>query len=195
MPTNVKIINSTIDHDVTHERSLFCAHIKYIYEHKLYTIYHVPCIVTTTILKPKSLNQTTDNIITLNKQKEHVRMYITIDFAHAYERNRGVQPWTELEINSSETLASMSSWHLFIKRVDVLPQDLVKCRSPEIGCYSDYIALKSASLLAVPLLRACQNSERLKKSKSESRGFETDFTRSCDKTSVRLVNRGPCSLD
>ena len=129
----------------------YSVHILKTFMNILYTIYHVPYIMTTTTLKPKTLNLTIDNIITLNKEKEHVRMYITIDFAHAYERNRGVQPWTELEINSSETLASMSSWHLFIKRVDVLPQDLVKCRRPEIGCYSDYIALKSASLLAVPL--------------------------------------------
>ena len=31
---------------------------------------------------------------------------------------------------------------LFIKRMDVLPQDLVKSRSCEIGCYNDPIVLK-----------------------------------------------------
>ena len=31
---------------------------------------------------------------------------------------------------------------LFTKRTDVLPQDLVKSRSREIGCYNDCIALK-----------------------------------------------------
>ena len=31
---------------------------------------------------------------------------------------------------------------VFTKRTDVLPQDLVKTRSREIGCYNDHIALK-----------------------------------------------------
>ena len=31
---------------------------------------------------------------------------------------------------------------LFTERTDVLPQDLVKSRSREIGCYNDLIALK-----------------------------------------------------
>ena len=32
-------------------------------------------------------------------------------------------------------------WSLFTKWIDVLPQDLMKSRSREIGCYNDCIAL------------------------------------------------------
>ena len=43
--------------------------------------------------------------------------------------------------------------HIFIKhankRTDALPQDLVRSRSREIGCYNDHIALKFESSAAV----------------------------------------------
>ena len=56
---------------------------------------------------------------------------------------------------------------LFTKRKGVLPQDLGKSRSREIGCYNERIALKFDRHL--PSAAA----ERLEKSKTESYGFET----------------------
>ena len=70
---------------------------------------------------------------------------------------------------------------LFTKRYDVLPQNLVKSRSREIGCYNDGIALKFQRHRD-----ACQISEPLGTRISRPRVF----TRSCGKTSVGLMNRG-----
>ena len=63
---------------------------------------------------------------------------------------------------------------LFTKRTDALPQDLMKSRSSEIGCCDDCIALKfDKHLGSICCRRACQMSERLKKSKPKSNSFET----------------------
>ena len=72
----------------------------------------------------------------------------------------------------------------------------MKSRSREIGCYNDGIALKfdrhlGSTTAEVPVK---QNSERLEKSKPESRGFETVHARSYGNTSICLVNWGPVSL-
>ena len=72
----------------------------------------------------------------------------------------------------------------WVKWSYVLPQDLVKSRSHEIGCHNDCIALKFDRQLSSS---AHQISERLEKSKPEPRSFET----SCGKISIRLVNRDP----
>ena len=71
-----------------------------------------------------------------------------------------------------------NSGPLFTKWQDVSPPNLVKSQSREIGCNNDRIAL------------CCQILERLEKSKTGISRLR-DFTRSCSKTSVRLVNRGP----
>ena len=67
---------------------------------------------------------------------------------------------------------------LFTKGTDVLPQNLMKSRSREIGCFDDRIALKFDG----------QIEEQLGMPKPESCSFETRYY---SNTSVRLVNRGP----
>ena len=63
---------------------------------------------------------------------------------------------------------------LFTERTDVLPQDLVKCGSHEIGCHNDRCALEFLySSWQGRCQGACQISERLEKSKPGSRDFET----------------------
>ena len=78
---------------------------------------------------------------------------------------------------------------LFTKRTNVLPQDLAKSRSREIGCYHDRIFLKfdrhlGSTAAEVPV-----------KIQSDWGSLNPDLAalRSCGKTSVRLVNRGPAS--
>ena len=57
---------------------------------------------------------------------------------------------------------------------NVLPPNLVRSRSREIGYYNDRIAQKVDSHLDQRCCRgACQISERLEKAKPESRGFKT----------------------
>ena len=75
---------------------------------------------------------------------------------------------------------------LFIEWTDVLPHDLVKCRSRGIGCYNDRIALKFDEHLgsAAAKLYANIGISRLR-----------DFVRSCGKTSNCLVNREPGPID
>ena len=60
----------------------------------------------------------------------------------------------------------------------------MESQSREIGCYNDHIALKFDSHLG-----ACQISERLEKSKPESRGFETSRYLAVRRLSA--VNQGP----
>ena len=67
-----------------------------------------------------------------------------------------------------------------------LPQDLVKSKSREIGCYDHRIALKFESSRQRCYRGACQISERLVKSKSESRGFAR-----CCETSRDFAVRRP----
>ena len=63
---------------------------------------------------------------------------------------------------------SWNSGPLFTKRADVLPQDFVKSRSHELGCYNVHIVQKFDSAAAeVP-----QTSERFETFKHESGGFE-----------------------
>ena len=50
---------------------------------------------------------------------------------------------------------------LFTKRTDVLPQDIAKFQSHEIGCYNGCIALKFDRHLGSSCRDACQISERL----------------------------------
>ena len=59
----------------------------------------------------------------------------------------------------------MSTGSLFTKRWDVLPPNLMKSRRDEIRWYNDRIALKFD----------CQISERMEKSKPESRGIESSW--------------------
>ena len=78
---------------------------------------------------------------------------------------------------------------LFIKRTDVLPQDVVKSGSCEVGCCTDHIALKrdrhlgnAAAEVSVKFQgdRKCLNPNLAASRLHESYG----------KTSVSLVNRG-----
>ena len=70
---------------------------------------------------------------------------------------------------------------LFIKRMDALPPNIVKSRSRWTEFYNNRFALKfDRHLGSVAAEGACQISERLEKSKPESRG----------KTSDRLVSGG-----
>ena len=70
------------------------------------------------------------------------------------------------------------------KRTDILSPNFVKPRSREIGCHSDRIALNFDGHLSSAATRA------IVKVYTRIWRFR-DFTRSCRKTSVRLVNRGP----
>ena len=74
----------------------------------------------------------------------------------------------------------MTSSCLFIKQSDVLLQNLVKHRSREIGCYNDRISGISAAL------QARYDYKSINPNLTASR-----LARSCDKTSIRLVNRDP----
>ena len=47
---------------------------------------------------------------------------------------------------------SYQSGTLFTKQTDVLPQDLVKSRSREIGCYNYRVALKFDSHMYFPII-------------------------------------------
>ena len=62
---------------------------------------------------------------------------------------------------------------LFTKQTDVLPKDLVKSRSREIGCYNDCIEVKFYMHRQHCCRGTYQISERFEQSKPESRGFET----------------------
>ena len=77
---------------------------------------------------------------------------------------------------------------LFTKRMDVLPQDLVKSRSHEIRCYNDRIALTGISEALLP--RCLSNFRAIWQVKTWISGLRV-FARSCGKTPVRLMNRGP----
>ena len=68
---------------------------------------------------------------------------------------------------------------LFTKRTGVLPQEMVKSRSCEVGYHNDRIDLTFDRHFGSAA--ACQISERLEKSKPESRGFESsrDLTVRC----------------
>ena len=76
---------------------------------------------------------------------------------------------------------------LITKRTDVLPPNLVKSRSHEIGCCNDHIALKFWQASRQYCCRgAGQILERL-----EQFNPNLATSRSCVKTSNRLVNWGP----
>ena len=82
---------------------------------------------------------------------------------------------------------------LFTKRWDVLPPNLVKSRSHEIGCYNDSIARKydrhpGSATAEMP----CKFRAIAKVQTRISR--LRDFPRSCGKTSYRLVNRNHGNL-
>ena len=79
---------------------------------------------------------------------------------------------------------------LFTKRTDVLSPNLVKSRSREIGCYNDLIALKLISTSAALLSRFLRNFRAIGKVLTRISRLR-DFTKSCGKASVRLVNTGP----
>ena len=84
---------------------------------------------------------------------------------------------------------------LFIKRRDVLPQDLLKSRSRKIGCYNGRLAAPKFNRHFHQ--RCCrgafQISERLERCKAEFPAASKPHEIS-GKTSVRLVNRGPAVL-
>ena len=65
---------------------------------------------------------------------------------------------------------------LFTKPMNLLPQDLVKSRSHEVGCYNDPIALifdKHFGSTDAEMHNKLQSTEHLEKCKPESRGYET----------------------
>ena len=87
----------------------------------------------------------------------------------------------------------------FTKRADVLPPNLEKSRSREVGYYNSIyimmiISVWNLTVLSAALLPMCLPNFTailaIGKSKPESRGFKTS-TGSCGKTTCRLVNRGP----
>ena len=76
---------------------------------------------------------------------------------------------------------------LFTKQTSVLPQDLVKSRSHDIGCYIDRVVLKlnrhlGGATVEVPIQFWGDWKSRISRLRY--------FTTSCGKTCVRLVNRG-----
>ena len=75
---------------------------------------------------------------------------------------------------------SVTTRPLLIKRQDVLPPNLLKSQSREIGCYNDRIALKLDRHLGSSDWKLYTLISRLRY-----------FTRSCGKTSYRRVNRSP----
>ena len=77
---------------------------------------------------------------------------------------------------------------LFTKRTDVLPWDLVKSRSREIGCHIDSVALKFANHLGSSAAEVSVKFWSYWKSLSPR---VSDFTRSYGLSSVCLVNRDP----
>ena len=82
---------------------------------------------------------------------------------------------------------------LLTKRTDVLPQDPVKSRSQAIECNNDGIILKCgwhlhSTAAEVPV--KLQSDWKRLNSNLVASSFHV-FMRSCNKTSVYLVNRGP----
>ena len=84
----------------------------------------------------------------------------------------------------------MYLWPLFTKRTDVLQHDLVKSRSRKIGCYHDRVALNFDRHLGCAAPEAPANFWAIGKVWNWISRLR-DSTRSCDKSSVRLVNKGP----
>ena len=78
---------------------------------------------------------------------------------------------------------------LFTKRTGVLPPNLVKSRSREIGCYNDHIALKFWQASR----QCCCGGARQILERLEHFNPNLAAWRSCVKTSNRFVNRGPTS--
>ena len=54
----------------------------------------------------------------------------------------GISHWHVKNFKIGAAAGGSLSGPLFTKRLDVLPRDLVKFRSREIGCFNDCVALK-----------------------------------------------------
>ena len=80
---------------------------------------------------------------------------------------------------------------LFTKRTDVLPQDVMKSRSREIGCYNDRVTL---IFDRHPDSAAAKGPDKFRgewKSWNPNLAALRLHTRSCGKKTTRLMNRGP----
>ena len=82
-----------------------------------------------------------------------------------------ISEW-EVTFETKSRCFERESGPLFIKRMGVLPQDLVKCQSREIGCLNDRIALKFDRHLHSTAASAPIKFQ-IQKFKSEYHRFET----------------------
>ena len=100
------------------------------------------------------------------------------------------QDFVRFEVSDGRPRWQQHSGALFTKCTDDLPKDLVKTRSHEIGCHDYRAALKFDRNLGSAAAEDAAKFQSDWKSLSMNPRLQ-DFTRSCGKTSVRLVNRGP----